>query len=200
MEHDGIGELFYESPKQEEFTPEDVELLEQIDGLPRQSFSISPSSHADCKYATDLYAQGMNDSQPSVALSSIFRLVANANRHFQSLKPWDSTVTSSGVHRAAYLAYESLRLSAILLSPTMPTKSTELLDTLGVPAAGRTWESLRRGGGDGERCAEAAERVGKRESSWFLFSPVEFVDPNAPIEVKGSGQMYKRVPKKKAGL
>ena len=142
----------------------------------------------------------MNDSQPSVALSSIFRLVANANRHFQSLKPWDSTVTSAGVHRASYLAYESLRLSAILLSPTMPTKSMELLDTLGVPATGRTWESLSRGGGGGERCLEAAARVEKRQSGWFLFAPVDFVDPNAPVVVKGSGQMYKRVPKKKSVL
>ena len=39
VENSGLGELIYESPKQQDFTPEDVELLEQIDGLPRQSFS-----------------------------------------------------------------------------------------------------------------------------------------------------------------
>lgn len=82
----------------------------------------------------------------------------------------------------------------------MPTKSAELLDTLGVPTTGRTWESLQRGAGGGERCEEARERVQKREVVWFLFAPVELVDPNAPLVVKGSRQKYKRIPKKRPAL
>lgn len=40
VENGGLGELYYESPKKEDFTPADMEILEQIDGLPRQSSSL----------------------------------------------------------------------------------------------------------------------------------------------------------------
>lgn len=53
-----------------------------------------------------------------------------------TLQPW----ASPNPTKAIVYAYETLRISAILMKPYMPTKAAELLDRLGVDAAQRSWE------------------------------------------------------------
>lgn len=52
-----------------------------------------------------------------------------------TLQPW----ASPNPTKAIVYAYETLRISAILMGPYMPTKATELLDRLGVESSQRGW-------------------------------------------------------------
>ena len=40
--------------------------------------------------------------------------------------------------------HETLRITSIFLLPFMPSKATEILDVLGIPANERTWEEGKR--------------------------------------------------------
>jgi methionyl-tRNA synthetase len=53
-----------------------------------------------------------------------------------TLQPW----ASPNPTKAIVYAYETLRISAILMEPYMPTKAVELLDRLGVDKTHRGWE------------------------------------------------------------
>lgn len=53
-----------------------------------------------------------------------------------TLQPW----ASSNPTKAIVYAYETLRISAILMGSYMPTKATELLDRLGVESSQRGWD------------------------------------------------------------
>jgi methionyl-tRNA synthetase len=52
-----------------------------------------------------------------------------------TLQPW----ASPNPTKAIVYAYETLRISAILMEPYMPTKAAELLDRLGVDSSQRGW-------------------------------------------------------------
>jgi methionyl-tRNA synthetase len=52
-----------------------------------------------------------------------------------TLQPW----ASPNPTKAIVYAYETLRISAILLEPYMPTKAAELLDRLGIDSSQRGW-------------------------------------------------------------
>lgn len=84
------------------------------------------------------------------ALAAIFDVLAEANRHIQTLAPWLPDAAPSAMHRALYYESEALRIAGILLQPFMPEKAEQLLDTLGVHGDRRGWEEARLGGG-GER-------------------------------------------------
>jgi methionyl-tRNA synthetase len=53
-----------------------------------------------------------------------------------TLQPW----ASPNPTKAIVYAFETLRISAILMEPYMPTKASELLDRLGVESSKRSWE------------------------------------------------------------
>jgi len=53
-----------------------------------------------------------------------------------TLQPW----ASPNPTKAIVYAYETLRISAILMEPYMPTKAAELLDRLGVETSQRGWK------------------------------------------------------------
>jgi methionyl-tRNA synthetase len=92
----------------------------------------------------------MSEFKVDRAVSAIFQLIAESNRHLQQLAPWLSTSSASAVHRALFYSSETLRISAILLQPFMPEKAHQLLDTLGVANWRRGWSDLALGEG-GER-------------------------------------------------
>ncbi|GAA5970087.1 hypothetical protein JCM11641_000262 [Rhodosporidiobolus odoratus] len=81
------------------------------------------------------------------ALSSVFDVLSEANKHVQLLSPWLASASSDEAHRALFFGSESLRLVGILLQPFMPVKAAQLLDMLGVPADRRNWEDVRLGEG-----------------------------------------------------
>jgi methionyl-tRNA synthetase len=59
---------------------------------------------------------------------------------FTALEPWKSTTNDTDLLNAMVFAHEALRLTGIALSPIMPSKTKELLDSL--KAEARTWEHL----------------------------------------------------------
>ncbi|GAA5989184.1 hypothetical protein JCM10908_001196 [Rhodotorula pacifica] len=123
-----VPEMMYTMP--EKLGEEDKTLVKLLEELP------------------DTFDRHLASFEVHRALAAVFDALAEANRHVQQLSPWLASASPSDVHRALYFGSESLRMSAILLQPFMPTKSAQLLDVLGVPAERRTWthRALGRGG------------------------------------------------------
>jgi methionyl-tRNA synthetase len=70
------------------------------------------------------------------ALSSIFALVEEANRHFQRTQPWQLAKDESKareVDGSLYAGLEALRLVGYLLYPYTPNVSARIAEQLGVP-------------------------------------------------------------------
>lgn len=95
------------------------------------------------------------------ALAAVFDVLAESNRHIQALAPWMKDAAPSALPRALFYESESLRIAGILLQPFMPSKSKQLLDTLGVSEERRCWSDLGLGEG-GERTMMS----GKVEQLW----------------------------------
>lgn len=79
-------------------------------------------------------------------------VVLKTNKYFQEASPWSTAEqvdrnVPSELSRVIYNTAESLRIAGILLQPFMPTKATQLLDTLGVAgdAPSRNFEAARFG-------------------------------------------------------
>ena len=104
------------------------------------------------------------------ALAAIFDVLAESNRHIQSLSPWAKDANPTALHRSLFYESETLRIAGILLQPFMPSKSRQLLGTLGVEEARRAWSDL--GLGDGGR---RTMRTGKVEQLWPTVKVVEQV-------------------------
>ena len=71
------------------------------------------------------------------ALSSIFGLVEEANRHFQRTQPWQLAKDESKareVDGSLYAGLEALRIVGYLLFPYMPNVSARIAEQLGVAA------------------------------------------------------------------
>ena len=92
----------------------------------------------------------MESFQVHRAVTTVFDVLGDANRHLQTLSPWLATASPNEAHRALFFASESLRIAGIILQPIMPTKSAELLEALGVQPDRRAWADAKIGGG-GER-------------------------------------------------
>ena len=113
----------------------------------------------------------MSAFQVHRAVAGVFDALTDANRHLQTLSPWLATASPDEVHRALFFASETLRIAGIVLQPIMPTKSTDLLNALGVQAGRRAWADAKVGGG-GERVMSPAKGV-------LLFPPVDSEDSQA---------------------
>ena len=79
------------------------------------------------------------------ALSEIFNVISRANKYIDENTPWvlakDMDNNSSRLARVMYNLLEVLRVSAILLTPFMPTTSVEILRQIGACECCSTWES-----------------------------------------------------------
>ncbi|MDR0445706.1 MAG: methionine--tRNA ligase [Oscillospiraceae bacterium] len=86
------------------------------------------------------------------ALAEINRLTARANKYIDETMPWALARDEANTARLAAVLYnllESVRVTAVLLSPFMPESSAAMLTQLGVEENRRTWESVQSfGGGD----------------------------------------------------
>lgn len=74
-------------------------------------------------------AEHMKDLDMQAAVRSITVMIEQANKYFHEREPWNKSPESQ---RVIYNVSETLRISAILLQPFMPTKAPELLDILQV--------------------------------------------------------------------
>ncbi len=90
------------------------------------------------------YTAAMDGYQFSVALSETFRLISRANKYIDETAPWvlaKSEETKPRLLTVMKNLCECIRIAAILVSPMMPASAQAILDQLGVPAEGRTWEA-----------------------------------------------------------
>ena len=80
------------------------------------------------------------------AIEAIMQFIRTVNKYMEENAPWklvkDDKVAAG---RILYVAGESLRLGAILLSPIMPNRSATLLDALNVEGKNFSWGGLKPG-------------------------------------------------------
>ena len=91
------------------------------------------------------YAKHMDAFQFSNALAEAFRLIGRANKYIDETTPWvlaKNEETKPRLLTVMKNLCEAIRVSAILVSPVMPDSAKAILDQLGVPEAGRTWDAL----------------------------------------------------------
>ncbi|KAF9581107.1 methionyl-tRNA synthetase [Lunasporangiospora selenospora] len=94
--------------------------------------------------------QSMTQFRTTQATHHIFDMLAEANANFSHGEPWKLVKDPSNKERVDQLiwnALESTRMAALLLQPIIPTKSSEILDQLGVRGDERSWEHAQRGRG-----------------------------------------------------
>lgn len=76
-------------------------------------------------------------------LNAVWAVVAEANRYFAGEAPWALAKTDPARQRTVlYVTAEVVRQIAILAQPAMPTASSLLLDSLGIPASERNFAML----------------------------------------------------------
>lgn len=129
---------------------------------------------------------------PASALSTLFSALALAHKHIQRLAPWKATASPTEIHRALFLSFESLRISAILLLPFMPDKAMTLLDQLGVPKEKRKWENTGLGG--------ASEDVLEKIEITSVLFPGIFSEPLIKVDTEGKELKSNRSIKKNKRL
>ncbi len=91
------------------------------------------------------YTKAMDGYQFSVALNEVFRLIGRANKYIDETAPWVLAKTEDTKPRLLTVMKnlcECIRIAAILVSPVMPDSAKAILDQLGVPGQGRSWEAL----------------------------------------------------------
>ncbi|MCK1734624.1 methionine--tRNA ligase [Bradyrhizobium sp. 138] len=76
-------------------------------------------------------------------LNAVWAVVAEANRYFAGEAPWALAKTDPARQKTVlYVTAEVVRQIAILAQPAMPTASSLLLDSLGIPEAERNFAML----------------------------------------------------------
>jgi methionyl-tRNA synthetase len=80
------------------------------------------------------------------ALNEIMNLVRSVNKYMEQQAPWKlAKEDKAAAGRVLYTAAEALRLSLVLLSAVMPTKSAAALEVLGASDSGLDWGGLKPG-------------------------------------------------------
>jgi len=117
----GGGEI----PEPGEFTDDDLTLLKTADGL------------------IDKCREAMEQQALHIALSTIWKVVGDANRYFAGQEPWALRKNDPArMGTVLYVTAEVLRQISILTQPVMPAASATLLDLLAVTESDRTFGSL----------------------------------------------------------
>ena len=79
------------------------------------------------------------------ALSEVFKVIGRANKYIDENAPWvlakDMEANGTRLARVMYNLLEVLRVSAILLTPFMPSSAAEVLKQIGACEQCSTWES-----------------------------------------------------------
>ena len=88
----------------------------------------------------------LNAFQMDGLIQSIMNFVRSINVYMEKNQPWklvkeDKDLAGSVLYNAA----ESLRIATLMLSPVMPKKSQEILDTLGSNDSSLEWGGLKSG-------------------------------------------------------
>lgn len=123
-----LVEKFFEG-RMPSIEPEDVE----NEPLAKHAVAVAEKLRAD-----------INKFQPSHALEHVVLLLNEANKYLEEKAPWKLAKTSleeAGV--VLRLVLEVVRISSILLEPTMPTKMLELQKRMALPEQANKWHAAQ---------------------------------------------------------
>ena len=92
-----------------------------------------------------LYVAQMDKFAFQNVLAEIFKVIGRANKYIDENGPWilakDMDANGARLARVMYNLLECLRISAVLLTPFMPTSAVEVLRQIGADESVQTWES-----------------------------------------------------------
>ncbi len=92
------------------------------------------------------YEEQMEKFQFQNALAEIFKVIDRANKYIDENAPWvlarDMEANGPRLARVMYNLLETLRISAVLLTPFIPGSAAKVLDQVGACQGCRTWESV----------------------------------------------------------
>ena len=97
----------------------------------------------------DRYEAAMERFAFQDALSEVFKLISRANKYIDETAPWVLARDEANRPRLARVMYnllESLRISAVLLTPFMPDTAAEILRQIGACPCCSDWESAGKWG------------------------------------------------------
>jgi methionyl-tRNA synthetase len=124
-------------------------IAKQLGGVLPEPGEFSDNDKAILAMADGMVAtsrEAMSTQQIHHWLNAVWAVVAEANRYFAGEAPWALAKTDPARQKTVlYVTAEVVRQIAILAQPAMPTASSLLLDSLGVPANERNFAML--GGG-----------------------------------------------------
>ncbi len=117
----------------------------------------------------DAVEKHMEEFRINEALKSIFHLVGDLNKYFQSKKPWEKLGTKD-CDTALYVSVNALRTITTLLYPFIPESSEVALNALGIKE--KKWLQLKR----------FAIKPGHKIKSEMLFRKIEHKEPETREE------------------
>ncbi|QOZ69292.1 methionine--tRNA ligase [Bradyrhizobium arachidis] len=124
-------------------------IAKQLGGVLPEPGEFSDNDKAILALADGMVAasrEAMATQQIHQWLNAVWAVVAEANRYFAGEAPWVLAKTDPARQKTVlYVTAEVVRQIAILAQPAMPTASSLLLDSLGIPAGERDFAML---GGD----------------------------------------------------
>ncbi|WP_375160331.1 methionine--tRNA ligase [Bradyrhizobium sp. RDT46] len=124
-------------------------IAKQLGGVLPEPGEFSDNDKAILTMADGMVAasrEAMATQQIHHWLNAVWAVVAEANRYFAGEAPWALAKTDPARQKTVlYVTAEVVRQIAILAQPAMPTASSLLLDSLGIPQSERSFAML---GGD----------------------------------------------------
>lgn len=121
-------------------------IAKQLGGVLPEPGEFSDSDKAILAMADGMIAasrEAMATQQIHHWLNAVWAVVAEANRYFAGEAPWALAKTDPARQKTVlYVTAEVVRQIAILAQPAMPTASSLLLDSLGIPEGERTFAML----------------------------------------------------------
>lgn len=121
----------------------------------------------------------MNDLQPHMALSEIWKFINECNKYVNDNKPWEIK-DEERLKKVLYNLTEALRVIAILIQPFMPTTAENLSKQLGMKEVG-TFKDIKFG-------ILGEQELGKKE---YLFTKMEEVKMDSKEEPLEKGNQIK---------
>lgn len=121
-------------------------IAKQLGGVLPEPGEFSDSDKAILAMADGMIAasrEAMSTQQIHHWLNAVWAVVAEANRYFAGEAPWALAKTDPARQKTVlYVTAEVVRQIAILAQPVMPTASSLLLDSLGIPEGERSFAML----------------------------------------------------------
>ena len=129
----------------------------------------------------------MDEFKASNALDEIFNLLRRTNKYIDETMPWALAKDETKKDRLATVLYnliESIRFSAVMLYPYMPSTATKILDQINTDQ--RDFESLKEFGkyANGTKVVEKPEMLFARLDSKEVAKKVEVIEAKQKASIK----------------